>query len=247
MKNILKEQATVPEKNIDKSDIKKQNKEIFDKIADEQDTLYAQAKHSLLVVLQGLDASGKNSATKKIFRIVNPMGLKVKGFAQPTEIALQHDFLWRIHKHTPRKGMVQIFNRSHYEDVTVTRIKDIIDDKTAEKRFEHINHFEDLLKSNGTTVLKFYLHVSEEEQKKRFKKRLMRPDKHWKFSEDDFLSTQHREKFHDYYQQVFDKCSKPFPWIIVPADKKWYARNIIAQKVLSTLQKLPLEYPDLKV
>ena len=247
MKNILLETSTTPPGNLEKGEVKKQNKEMFAEIAQHQDTMYAQAEKSLLIVLQGLDASGKNSATKKIFRKVNPMGLRVKGFAQPTEIELQHDFLWRIHQHTPRKGMIQIFNRSHYEDVTVTRVKSIIDDKTAMKRFDHINHFEELLRSNGTTVLKFYLHVSEEEQKKRFKKRLMRPDKHWKFSEDDFLSTQHREEFLSYYQQVFDNCSDPFPWTVVPADKKWYARNIIAHQVLQTLQQLPLEYPDLKV
>lgn len=247
MKNKLINTPTTPENDLDKEETKGKNKDMFSEIAQHQDVMYAQAQKSLLIIFQGLDASGKNSATKKIFRKVNPMGLRVKGFAQPTEIELQHDFLWRVHKHTPRKGMLQIFNRSHYEDVTVTRVKNIIDDKTAEKRFAHINHFEELLQSNGTTVLKFYLHVSEEEQKKRFKKRLMRPDKHWKFSEDDFLSTQHREEFLDYYQQVFDKCSQPFPWMIVPADKKWYARHIVAQKVLKTMKKLPLEYPDLKV
>ncbi|MFW5760383.1 MAG: PPK2 family polyphosphate kinase [Cyclobacteriaceae bacterium] len=246
MKNILKEIKTIPPEKLEKDEVKKQNKKMFAEIASHQDTMYAQADKSLLIIFQGLDASGKNSATKKIFRTINPMGLRVKGFSQPTEIELQHDFLWRIHQHTPRKGMIQIFNRSHYEDVTVTRVKDIIDDETAENRFAHINHFEDLLKSNGTTVLKFYLHVSEEEQKKRLKERLMRPDKHWKFSEDDFLSTQHREEFLDYYQQVFDKCSEPFPWTIVPADKKWYARNIIAHQVLQTMKKLPLKYPDLK-
>jgi len=247
MKKNLKEISTTPPDKLEKDEVKEQNKAMFSEIAKLQDTMYAQAEESLLIILQGLDASGKNSATKKIFRRVNPMGLKVKGFAQPTEIELQHDFLWRIHKHSPRKGMIQIFNRSHYEDVTVTRVKDIIDEKMAKERFDHINHFEELLKSNGTAVLKFYLHVSEEEQKKRFKKRLMRPDKHWKFSEDDFLSTQHREKFLQYYQQAFDNCSEPFPWTIVPADKKWYARNIVAHQVLKTLKKLPLEYPELKV
>ena len=247
MKNDLFKTATVPSDKEDKEQVKKNNKAMFDAIAEKQDVLYAQAKYSLLVILQGLDASGKNSATKKIFRKVNPLGLKVQSYSQPTELELKHDFLWRIHEHTPARGEIQIFNRSHYEDVTVTRVKQMINDKEAKERCDQINHFEELLQSSGTRVLKFFLHVSEEEQKKRFKKRLLRPDKHWKFSEDDFLSTQHRAEFMKYYQEAFDRCNKPFPWIIVPADKKWYARKLIAEKVLKTLEELPLKYPDLQV
>jgi PPK2 family polyphosphate:nucleotide phosphotransferase len=243
----LRQLSTTPPTDVDKDEAIKENKKLVKEIASHQDVLYAQGEYSLLIVLQGLDASGKNSATGKIFHRVNPMGLIATGFSQPTEKELKHDFLWRIHRHTPMRGMIQIFNRSHYEDVTVTRVKKMIDDDEAHRRFRLINSFEDLLKSNNTILLKFFLHISEEEQKKRFKKRLLRPDKHWKFSEDDFLSTKHREEFLDYYQDVFQHCNDPFSWTMVPADKKWFARNMISKKIAETLKNLPLEYPPLDV
>ena len=243
----LRNIATTPADDIDKSNTKEETKTLKQEIANYQDILYAQKKYSFLIIFQGLDASGKNSATKKIFRGVNPTGLKVKTFSEPTEKELLHDFLWRIHPHAPSKGMISIFNRSHYEDVLIPRLQKTISNDVVHQRFQLINAFETLLHSNETIILKFYLHISEEEQKKRFEKRLLRPDKHWKFSEKDFITSKNREKFFDYYQDIFENCSTTFPWTIVPADKKWYTRNMIARTLVNSFKELHLEYPALDV
>ncbi len=232
-------------KNFDKQKIKKENKKLADELAELQNKLYAESKWSVLIVLQGLDASGKDSTVRKVFRSVNPQGVRVHSFKKPTETELAHDFLWRIHKHTPEKGMIQIFNRSHYEDVLATRVLKLIDDETAHKRFQIINAFEQLLQENGTQVLKFFLHISKEEQLERFDERLNDPRKHWKYNPDDLKTTANWEKYMKYYQEIFEKCSPEIPWIVVPADQKWYRNYIIATKIIDTLRSLDMKYPGL--
>ena len=210
-----------------------------------QNRLYAEKKHSILVVLQGLDASGKDGVIRKVFGQMNPQGVRVESFKVPTEKELAHDFLWRIHQHTPEKGMIQIFNRSHYEDVLVTRVHGLCDDATALKRFDAINDFEALLTlHNNTHILKFYLHISEEEQLKRLEERREDPTKKWKYNKKDKEEAQLREKYMQMYEEMLVNCNT-IPWVIVPADQNWYKEHTVAKTFYDTLKSLDMHYPDL--
>ncbi len=235
---------TLPPDELDNDKIKDETKDLLEELEELQNLLYAEGKHSLLVILQGMDASGKDGVVRKVFGAVNPQGIHITSFKAPTKEELSHDFLWRIHKNVPEKGMIQIFNRSHYEDVLITRVMDWCDDKTAEKRFRAINDFEKLLQNNNTHVLKFYLHISEEEQKKRFQERLTDPKKHWKYNPDDLESAKHWSAYRKYYNEVFEKSE--IIWNIIPADKNWYKEYLIAKKVVSTLKNLNMKYPKLE-
>lgn len=210
-----------------------------------QQLLYAESKHALLIVLQGMDASGKDGLIRDVFSAMNPQGVNVHSFKEPTQEELSHDYLWRVHKVTPAKGMIQIFNRSHYEDVLVTRLLGIVDDNEVEKRFRHINDFEQMLTDCGTIILKFYLHISEEEQQKSFHDRLTDPFKHWKHSRKDKEMAQHWPEFRRYYQEVFEKCSPELPWMIIPSDDNWYKEYLVAKKIVETLKGLDMKYPKL--
>lgn len=209
-----------------------------------QNMLFAQSKYALLIVLQAMDGGGKDSTIKAIFQGVNPQGVRVTGFKVPTSEELAHDFLWRIHRQVPAKGMIGIFNRSHYEDVLVVRVNEIVPEPVWRARYEQINAFEQLLAANGTTILKFYLNISKNEQKKRFIERLTEPDKHWKFSRGDLPV---RERWDDYmqaYEDVFTHCHTPAaPWHIIPANKKWYRNYAIMRTIVQTLEAMPLAYP----
>ena len=211
-----------------------------------QNRLYAESKHSVLIVLQGMDASGKDGAIKNIFRQVNPQGVRVNSFKKPTEEELAHDFLWRIHKHTPQRGMIQIFNRSHYEDVLVTRVLGFTDDATAAARFDIINAFEKNLQERGTQILKFYLHISEAEQKKRFDDRLEDPRKNWKYNANDLETAKEWPAYRQYYQEVFARCSPAIPWTIVPSDQNWWKEFVISNTLLERIRSLDMKYPALK-
>ena len=237
--------STRAPKNLSKSDIKQQTAELTHELDELQNKLYAEGKWSLLVILQGMDASGKDGAVKQVFSSVNPQGIRVKSFKAPTPKELAHDFLWRIHQHTPAQGKIQIFNRSHYEDVLVTRVLGLTDDETAHRRFHIINQFEQLLQERGTKILKFYLHLSEEEQRERFQDRLNNPRKHWKFNPNDLKSASNWPLYRKYYQEVFEQCSPEIPWTIVPTDQNWYKEYIIASKIVETLRSLNMEYPGL--
>ena len=227
--------------------IEKETKKMAEKIAEFQEKLYAEGKQSLLVVLQALDAGGKDSTTRNVFGALNPQGVRVKSFKKPTEEELSHDFLWRIHKHTPANGMIQIFNRSHYEDVLVTQVEKIIDKQTALKRYDYINTFEKMLEDNGTKVLKFYLHISEEEQSERFLDRLNDPTKYWKYKQGDLETAKNWSKYREIFTEVFEKCSPSNPWNIIPADQKWYRNYLITKKVYETLQAMDIQYPEMEV
>ncbi len=211
-----------------------------------QNLLFAEAKHSLLVVIQGMDGSGKDGVIRNVFTSMNPQGVTVKSYKVPTAEEVGHDFLWRIHKEAPAKGMIQVFNRSHYEDVLVTRVHKWCDDRTAQKRFKAINDFEHLLmEHNDTHILKFYLHVSPQEQHQRLEERMKRPEKMWKYNEKDFEEAKLWEIYMKYYEQCFNNCNQP-PWVIVPADQNWYKEYIIASHLLNTLKGLKMKFPGLK-
>ncbi len=234
-----------PEKT-DKEKIKGKTRQVIGELSELQNVLYAQSKHSVLVVIQGMDASGKDGLIRNVFGSMNPQGVTVQSFKIPTSEELSHDFLWRIHKHTPAKGMIQVFNRSHYEDVIVTRVHKIIDEETAYKRMKAINDFEELLvHHNDTLILKFYLHVSHKEQHERLEERIHDPAKQWKYNERDFLEAALREDYLAAYEDCFKECSK-IKWTIVPSDQNWYKEYVVALALRTALKNLDMQYPGLK-
>jgi PPK2 family polyphosphate:nucleotide phosphotransferase len=238
--------STEAPKELDKKETKEKTEAILQELDDLQNLLYAEGKHALLVVLQGMDASGKDGVIRKVFSRMNPQGVRVQSFKVPTEDDLAHDFLWRIHQHTPARGMIQIFNRSHYEDVLVTRVHGWCDTATAQKRFDAINHFEQLLLlHNNTHVLKFYLHVSAEEQQKRLRERIENPAKQWKYNAKDEQEAGLRDTYAKMYEDVFVHCNT-VPWTIVPADQNWYKEHLIAKQVFETLKSLNMKFPEMQ-
>ena len=221
--------------------LKKQKK----KLRELQNVLYADSGRSLLVVLQALDAGGKDGTIRKVTTGINPQGVDVTSFKAPTPEELAHDFLWRIHKAAPKKGIIGIFNRSHYEDVLVVRVRDIAPKKAWSKRFEMINNFEELLVASGTSIVKIYLNISKDEQKERFQARLDNPDKHWKFNPGDLADRALWDDYQKAFEDVFSKCStKDAPWYIVPANNKWYRNVVVAQAMIEALEAMKLSYPD---
>jgi PPK2 family polyphosphate:nucleotide phosphotransferase len=238
--------STRAPKEFDKSETKEKTAALIEELKELQNLLYAESKHSILVVLQGMDASGKDGLIRNVFGALNPQGVTVKSFKVPTEEELSHDFLWRVHQVAPAKGMIRIFNRSHYEDILVTRVHKMIDDDTAKKRIKAINDFEELLtQHNHTHILKFYLHVSEEEQKQRLEERLKDRTKQWKYNERDFKEAKLREDYAKAYEDCFTHCNN-IPWTIVPSDQNWYKEYLVAKKLRDTLQNLNMQYPGLK-
>lgn len=229
-----------------KKETKEQTIKLLEELDELQNVLYASSSTSVLVILQGMDASGKDGLIRNVLGHLNPQGVQVTSFKVPTDEEKAHDFLWRIHKHTPAKGMMQVFNRSHYEDVLVTRVHGWCDDETAAKRFNAINHFEQLLtEHNNTVIFKFYLHISEEEQKVRLEERLKDPRKMWKHNHADFKEAKHWEKYRDVYEAVFANCSV-VPWTIVPSDQNWYKEYVVAKTITEKLRDLKLTYPVLE-
>lgn len=237
--------STRAPKDLDKQQTKDETLGLLKELNELQNVLYAEGKHSVLVILQGMDASGKDGAIKKVLGQLNPQGVMVTSFKVPTEEELKHDFLWRIHQHTPGKGMIAVFNRSHYEDVLVTRVHKWCDDRTAEKRFDAINDFEELLSvHNSTAIFKFYLHISREEQQQRFNERLEDPTKAYKYNENDSKEAELWDTYMNMYEDVFENCNA-IPWTIVPADQNWYKEYIIARTLVKGLRALDMKYPQL--
>lgn len=209
-----------------------------------QEVLYAQAKHGILIVLQAMDTGGKDGTIRHVLGSLNPQGVRVTSFKQPTPEELAHDYLWRIHRAVPAKGMIGVFNRSHYEDVLVVRVHNLIDAKTATRRYEQINQFEKYLTENGVTILKFYLHISKDEQRKRLQSRLDTPEKHWKFSSADIRERLRWEEYEGVYDTMLRRCSTPWaPWHVIPADRKWFRNYLVSKILLETMQGLELRYP----
>ncbi|MBD3672985.1 MAG: polyphosphate kinase 2 family protein [Planctomycetaceae bacterium] len=214
-------------------------------LAEWQRALYAEGKQSLLVVLQAMDTGGKDGTIRHVFRGVNPQGVHVASFKQPSARELQHDFLWRVHREVPGRGMIGVFNRSHYEDVLVVRVENIVPRNIWTQRYELINQFEELLAHNQTRILKFYLHISPDEQLERFRKRLEKPNKRWKFSPHDLEHRKHWHRYQEAYADVLEKCStREAPWFAVPADQKWYRNWIICKTIVETLREMNPQYPS---
>ncbi len=220
-------------------------KELNARLGALQELLYAEGKHKVLVVLQATDTGGKDGVIRHVFRGVNPQGVKVASFKVPTPKELAHDYLWRIHQQTPGRGEITIFNRSHYEDVLVVRVKGLVPPEVWARRYEHINAFEKLLADEGTTILKFFLHISKDEQRERLEKRLARPDKHWKFNPGDLKDRALWEDYQEAYEAVLSRTSTPWaPWYIVPANRKWYRNLVIGTVLVETLKGLEMAYPE---
>lgn len=211
-----------------------------------QEQLYADGRHALLVVLQGMDASGKDGTVRHVFSGVNPQGVIVHSFKEPTPREAREDFLWRVHQAVPQRGVIGVFNRSHYEDVLVTRVHRLLPEEVWRTRYRQINDFERMLTESNVHILKFFLHISREEQKKRFDRRLKDPRRHWKFSPSDLKEREHWEEYQKAYTDVLEHCSTEWaPWTVVPADHKWYRNLIVARAVAEKLAGLHLRYPDL--
>lgn len=210
-----------------------------------QDALYASQCGALLLVLQGIDTSGKDGTTKSVFKYTSPLGVRVNPFGRPTDIELAHDYLWRVHNVTPRRGHIGVFNRSHYEDVLVVKVRKMKSADEIEQRYEQINAFEKHLVENGTRVLKVMLHVSKEEQGKRLRERLEEPDKRWKFNPGDLEDRKLWDDYQDAYQTVLRRCSTPWaPWYVVPADSRSRRSAIVARLVRGVLEEMDPKYPD---
>ncbi len=220
-------------------------KELRDELRQLQEVLYAEDKHKVLVVLQAMDAGGKDGTIRHVFRGVNPQGVRVTSFKVPTPEELAHDFLWRVHQDTPGTGEITIFNRSHYEDVLVVRVKDIVPEGVWRPRYEHIRNFEKLLADDRTTILKFYLHISKDEQKARLEARRDRPDKRWKFNPGDLKERARWDDYRAAYEEALAETSTEWaPWYVVPANRKWYRNLVISTVLIDTLKGLAMAYPE---
>jgi PPK2 family polyphosphate:nucleotide phosphotransferase len=206
--------------------------------------LYADKRYGLLIVLQALDAGGKDGTIRHVMSGVNPQGCQVTSFKVPTSTERAHDYLWRVHHAVSERGNIGIFNRSHYEDVLVVRVHELVAKEVWRKRYRQINNFEQMLSENGFTVLKFFLHISKDEQKKRFEKRITDPSRNWKLSLPDFEERQHWDDYTEAYEDALHKCSTPWaPWFVIPANKKWFRNFLVAELVVQALDKMNLKYP----
>ena len=238
--------STRAPKDLDKAATKKETEEILAELDELQNLLYAENKHSILIVIQGMDAAGKDGLIRNVLGNMNPQGVRVQSFKAPTDEELSHDFLWRIHRHAPPRGMIQIFNRSHYEDILVTRVHKWCDDATAKKRMKAINDFERLLEEhNNTHILKFYLHISQEEQLERLTERIKNPAKQWKYNQRDFDESKLWDIYRTMYEECFENCAQP-EWTIVPSDQNWYKEYVVATQLRDLLKSLKMQFPGVK-
>mgnify|MGYP000595180440 CR=1 FL=1 len=240
----LKEIPTNPSEEINKAETKKKTEVLKQKIADLAHTLMAEKKQAILVVFQGMDSSGKDGATKKVFSMCSPHVVKAYPFKKPTDEEFAHDFLWRVHKRTPQKGEIAIFNRSHYEDVLIQRVHGWITEEHAQKRITAINAFEDLLAfDNKTTVLKFFLNISKEQQTIELQQRIDEREKNWKHNDGDWKEREHWDKYMRCYEEVLNNSTTP--WHIIPMDERWYGQHLIVKQLVNTLKGLNMEFPKI--
>ncbi len=229
----------------DKVATQEKTAKLAERIGELQELLYAENQHKVLIILQGMDTSGKDGAVRKVLREVSPQGVRVVSFKKPSEVELAHDYLWRVHANVPARGELVVFNRSHYEDVLVVRVHSLVPKSVWKKRYEQINAFERMLVDEGTTILKFFLHISRDEQRERLQARLDDPTKRWKFQHGDL---DERKLWDDYmraYEDVLEKTStNDAPWQIVPADRKFMRDFLVAGAVVKALEKLRMKYPE---
>ncbi len=236
--------STLPPKDVEEEAIREKTKKLVDKIGKLHHKLVASKKHAVLVIFQGMDASGKDGAVKNVFQECFLNGICLHSFKKPSEEEMAHDFLWRIHQHVPPKGMVHIFNRSHYEDVLIQRVHKWIDEERVDKRIAAINAFEELLAfDNNTVVLKFYLHLSYEQQELELQERIDETDKHWKHNDGDWEERKLWPEYMSAYEDVMNRST--IPWTIVPVDKRWYRDFVIATTIVEALEALNLKFPPL--
>ena len=236
--------STKPPKGTNKKDIRKKTKEIVKQIAELQGRMNAEGKHSLLVIFQGMDSSGKDGATRNVFARCSPTGVSAHSFKKPSDEEFAHDFLWRIHKQMPEKGQIKIFNRSQYEDILIQWVHGWISNSKAYKRMASINALEELVKyDNNTTVLKFYMHLSPERQKEKLQERIDDPEKNWKHNDNDWKESAYWDDYRRCYEYAINKSS--IPWHIAPVDERWYRDYFIASKVLKALQGMKIVLPVL--
>lgn len=238
----LSEISTLPPKGIKKDDLKDETKKLVKRLGELQHLLYAEAKHAVLIVFQGMDASGKDGAVRRVFSECTIAGLDLASFKKPTEAEFAHDFLWRVHKWVPEKGCLTIFNRSHYEDILIQRVHGWIDMSRVEKRMAAINAFEELLEfDNNTLIFKFYMHISPEEQEAQLRERLEDPAKFWKHKDADWEERKLWDKYMEAYEYAINNSTTP--WHICPVDKRWYRDYFIAKTLVEGLEKLKMQLP----
>jgi len=229
----------------DRDEVVTQFDGLVTQIADFQERLYAEEKRSLLLVLQGIDAAGKDGTVKHVLRGTNPSGVRVYSFRQPTSEEAAHDFLWRYHHATPADGMIHVFNRSHYEDVLVVRVKDLAPEELWRSRYDSINDFERMLVREGTTILKCFLHISRERQLEKFRERLERPRKYWKWSDNDIKEREHWDEYQRAYEDAINATSTPWaPWYVVPADHRWFRNYVVARVLAAMLGAMNPQFPE---
>lgn len=234
-----------------RGDLRKRDDEVaerteaaLEEMSDLQERLYAEGEQSLLIVLQAIDTGGKDGTIKHVMRGLNPAGVSVVGFKQPSRKELAHDFLWRVHPHAPAKGHIAVFNRSHYEDVLVVRVHDLVPEAVWSRRYDQINAFEDLLAATGTRILKFFLYISKDEQKARLQRRLDRPDKHWKFDIGDLRERALWDDYIEAFEVALSRTSTEIaPWHIIPANRKWFRNLTIAEIIAETLREMDPQFP----
>ena len=228
----------------DKADALPDTEHNLERLAELQELLYAEAKHAVLVVFQAMDAGGKDGSIEHVFSGLDPQGCTVTSFKTPTPLELAHDFLWRVHMAVPQRGMIGIFNRSHYESVLIERVKDLVPEKVWKNRYDHINEFERMLAEEGMVILKFFLHISRDEQKKRLESRLKDDHKKWKFNPGDLEERGRWDAYMEAYEEALRRCSQEYaPWYVVPADRKWYRNWVISHILVETLDRLNMKYP----
>lgn len=242
--DLSKISTTAPD-DLDKDEARQISKKRARRIADLHQQLVAEGKHSVLIVLQGMDASGKDGAMRNVFGECTPFGLRAVGWKKPTDLEFAHDFLWRIHKEVPAKGEMVIFNRSHYEDVLIQRVHGWIDEATVDRRFAAINAFEQLLAhDNNTLILKFYLHLSKEQQAEELMERVNESDKHYKHNDGDWEEREHWDKYRAAYHDVLNRSE--IPWHVVPVDQRWYRDYVMTDIIVKALEGLQMEWPGLE-
>lgn len=227
-----------------KKDVKEELEYQRARLVNLQERLYAENKRSLLIVLQAMDTGGKDGTIKHVFEGVNPQGCRVWSFKKPSDEEANHDFLWRYHQRAPQRGMITIFNRSHYEDVLIVRVKQLVPEEVWRKRYHVINEFEQMLTLNNITVIKFFLHISKDEQKRRLESRLQDPNKRWKFSSNDIKERLLWDDYQKAFEDAINNCSTAYaPWYVIPANNKWYRNLVIARTIADTLLAMNPQYP----
>lgn len=242
----LKSVSTNPPESVSKNEIQAEIRRLGNELAAIQHKLFAQKEYALLVIFQGMDASGKDGAVRNVFSKVNPAGCRVKSFSVPTELEANHDFLWRVHQVCPERGMIKVFNRSHYEDILVPTVENYATPEQIKQRIQAINCFETLLIQNHTIVIKYFLHVSEDEQRERIQKRITEPTKRWKYEESDINAANQRSEYIKVYERILKECTV-VPWRVVPADKKWYRNYFILDSLIKELNGYDIHYPKIKL